>query len=190
MKNIEIKTVKVETATPEALAPFGVVLGRNENVKPLPINLYNGTVQVRRLGEFISDETTEIPVCTVQRRPLVAEYMERHHKHTQTFVSLGAKPFIMLLSPPTETELPNLDEARAFLFDGTAGFMLNIGTWHEFPFVLLDDTDVLTILRSEATNGLEIDNVIAQWIKFSEKQKTFDLVDYCSNYLLLNFKYY
>jgi hypothetical protein len=26
--------------------------------------------------------------------------------------------------------------------------------------VLLDDTDVLTILRSEATNGLEIDNVI------------------------------
>ena len=101
MKNIEIKTVKVETATPEALAPFGVVLGRNENVKPLPINLYNGTVQVRRLGEFISDETTEIPVCTVQRRPLVAEYMERHHKHTQTFVSLGAKPFIMLLSPPT-----------------------------------------------------------------------------------------
>ena len=61
MKNIEIKTVKVETATPEALAPFGVVLGRNENVKPLPINLYNGTVQVRRLGEFISDETTEIP---------------------------------------------------------------------------------------------------------------------------------
>lgn len=160
MKNIEIKTVKVETATPEALAPFGVVLGRNENVKPLPINLYNGTVQVRRLGEFISDETTEIPVCTVQRRPLVAEYMERHHKHTQTFVSLGAKPFIMLLSPPTETELPNLDEARAFMFDGTAGFMLNIGTWHEFPFVLLDDTDVLTILRTEATNGLEIDNVI------------------------------
>ena len=38
--------------------------------------------------------------------------------------------------------------------------MLHIGTWHEFPFVILDDTDVLTILRAEATNGLEVDNVI------------------------------
>ena len=160
MQDIKIKTVKVETATQEALAPFGVILGRNEKVKPLPISLYNGTVKVRRLGNFISDETTEIPVCTVQRRPLIAEYMERHHKHTQTFVSLGAKPFIMLLAPPTDTELPNLDEARSFLFYWNAGFMIHIVTLHEFPFVILDDTDVLTILRAEATNGLEVDNVI------------------------------
>jgi ureidoglycolate lyase len=159
VKKIKIKTVKVETATPEELAPFGVVLGRNENVEPLPINLYGGTVKVRRLGTFISDETTEMPVCTVQRRPLVATHLERHLKHTQTFVSLGAKPFVMLLSPPTDSELPNIDEVRAFLFDGSAGFMLNIGTWHEFPFVLVDDTDLLTILRPEATDGLTIDNV-------------------------------
>ena len=85
MQDIKIKTVKVETATQEALAPFGVILGRNEKVKPLPISLYNGTVKVRRLGNFISDETTEIPVCTVQRRPLIAEYMERHHKLVYEF---------------------------------------------------------------------------------------------------------
>ena len=159
VNKLETRTIKVETATPEELAPFGVVLGRNENVEPLPINLYDGTVKVRRLGKFISDETTEMPVCTVQRRPLVATHLERHLKHTQTFVSLGAKPFVMLLSLPTDGELPNIDEVRAFLFDGSAGFMLNIGTWHEFPFVLVDDTDLLTILRPEATDGLTIDNV-------------------------------
>ena len=75
---------------------------------------------MRRLGKFISDETTEMPVCTVQRRPLVATHLERHLKHTQTFVSLGAKPFVMLLSLPTESELPNIDEVRAFIFDGSA----------------------------------------------------------------------
>ncbi len=160
MSNLKVKTIKVETPTAEALAPFGVVLGRDENVEPLPIELYNGTVKVRRLGKFISDDTTELPVCTLQRRPLVAEYMERHVKHTQAFVSLGGKPFIALFAPPSESELPNLDEARAFLFDGSAGFMMHVGTWHEFPFAVLDNTDLLTILRAEATNDLKVDNVI------------------------------
>lgn len=160
MSEVQVKTIKVETPTAEALAPFGVVLGRDENVEPLPITLYNGTVKVRRLGKFISDDTTELPVCTLQRRPLVATHMERHMKHTQAFVPLGAKPFIALFAPPTDAELPDLDQARAFLFDGNAGFMMHIGTWHEFPFAVLDNTDVLTILRAEATDDLKVDNVI------------------------------
>ncbi len=160
MSEVQVKIVQVETASPEALAPFGVILNGNESVEPLPIDLYNGTVKVRRIGKFISDETTELPVCTLQRRPLVATHMERHFKHTQTFVPLGGKPFVVLFAPPTDTELPNLDDAKAFLFDGSAGFMMHIGTWHEFPFAVLDNTDVITILRAEATDDLKVDNVI------------------------------
>ncbi|WP_279244433.1 ureidoglycolate lyase [Candidatus Litorirhabdus singularis] len=160
MTEVQIRTLKVETATAAALAPFGVVLGRDENVEPLPIDLYGGAVKVRRIGEFISDEKTEMPVCTLQRRPFEVEYMERHTEHTQTFISLGAKPFIAMFAPPSDSELPDLDQARAFLFDGSAGFMMHLGTWHEFPFALVDDTDLLVILRSVATEGLKSDNVI------------------------------
>lgn len=160
MSEIKPLKIKVETPTAEALAPFGVVLGRDDSVEPLPIDLYEGTVKVRRVGEFVSDEKTEMPVCTLQRRPFIAEYMERHTEHTQAFVSLGSKPFVALFAPPNEEELPNLDDARAFLFDGSAGFMMHRGTWHEFPFALVDDTDLLVILRSVATEGLKNDNVI------------------------------
>jgi len=160
MSDLQVKKIKVETPTIEALKPFGVVLGRDDNVEPMPIDLYDGTVKVRRVGEFISDEKTEMPICTLQRRPFEVLYMERHVEHTQAFVSLGCKPFVALFAPPNDDMLPDLDQARAFLFDGSVGFMMHRGTWHEFPFAVLDDTDLLVILRSEATDGLKSDNVI------------------------------
>ena len=41
-------------------------------------------------------------------------------------------------APPTDGELPNLDQVRAFLFHGDAGLSMHIGTWYEFPFALVD----------------------------------------------------
>ena len=75
-------------------------------------------------------------------RPLRVSWMERHFLHTQTFFPLGA-PFVAVLAPPGEGELPDLDAARAFVFDGSAGLMLHLGTWHEFPFALHDDHQCL-----------------------------------------------
>ncbi|MEL7027709.1 MAG: ureidoglycolate hydrolase, partial [Pseudomonadota bacterium] len=46
------------------------------------------------------------------------------------------------------------------IFDGSAGFMMHVGTWHDFPFAVFDDTNLLVILRREATDGLTRDNVI------------------------------
>jgi ureidoglycolate lyase len=37
---------------------------------------------------------------------------------------------------------------------------MHVGTWHEFPFALLDDTHLVVILRREATEGLIRENVI------------------------------
>jgi ureidoglycolate lyase len=38
--------------------------------------------------------------------------------------------------------------------------MMHKGTWHDFPFVLVDDTSLLVILTRQATDGLVRDNVI------------------------------
>lgn len=156
----EIRVLKARPATPEALARYGQVLGYNPNVEPMPIDFYDGTAKVRRVVDFVSDEQTELPVVTVDRRPLELRWMERHFKHTQGFIPLGGKPFVAVFAPPNDKELPDLDQVEAFVFDGQAGFVMRQGTWHDFPYALEDNTHMVVILRKEATDGLIRDNVI------------------------------
>ena len=156
----EVRILKVKRATAEALKPYGEVLGFDPNTPPLPIDFYDGKAQVRRVVNFVSDGQTEMPVVTLQRRPLEVRWMERHFKHTQAFISLGSKPFVAVFAPPNSSDTPDLDKVEAFLFDGQAGFVMHVGTWHELPFAVLDDTNLVVILRKEATEGLIRDNVI------------------------------
>ncbi|GAB5413165.1 MAG: hypothetical protein Cons2KO_07680 [Congregibacter sp.] len=152
--------VKVQTPTIEKLAKYGTVLGYNPQVEPLPIDFYDGAAKVRRVAEFKAQGEIEMPVTTLQRRPFNVRWMERHMLHTQAFISLGAKPFIACFAPPNDAEFPDIDQLEAFLFDGSAGFMMHAGTWHDFPFAVLDDTNLLVILTKAATEGLVVDNVI------------------------------
>ncbi len=156
----ERRKLKVRVATPETVAPFGQILGPNPKVAPLPIDFYGGSVKVRRVVDFVSDEQTEMPLVTVNRRPMEVRWMERHFKHTQTFIPLSGCPFIVVMAPPNDRELPDLNKVEALLFDGSAGFTMKIGTWHEFPFALVDGSNIIVILRREATEGLMKDNVI------------------------------
>jgi len=154
----KVVELPVERPTPESIAPFGELVG-GPPTKAAPSGFYDQMVTTWR-PTFISDEETELAVCTLQRRPLRVRWMERHFKHTQVFLPLGGKPFVAVLAPPTETELPDLSQARAFLFDGQAGLSMHLGTWHEFPFALVDDTQLVVILRAEATRGLQKENIV------------------------------
>jgi ureidoglycolate lyase len=154
-------TVKVQKATPENTAKYGSILGYDPSVAPMPIDFYDGAVKVRRVAPFTAQGDVEMPIVTLQRRPFQVRWMERHFLHTQGFISLGSKPFVCCFAPPTpEGELPELDKVEAFLFDGSAGFLMHVGTWHEFPFAVLDDTNLMIILTKKATDGLVRDNVI------------------------------
>ena len=103
------KILETVPATPENVAPFGMLIDVPEDDAALPVAFYEGTVRVYK---------------------------------------------------PTDGDLPDLEEARAVLFDGSAGFALHIGTWHEFPFVEANDTRVVVVLRGEATNALMKDVAI------------------------------
>ena len=146
--------------TRETLAPYGQILAYDESVGPMPIDFYDGAVKVRRMVDFVSDEQTEMPLVTIDRRPLDVRWMERHFKHTQGFIPLDKKPFVVVMAPPNDAETPDLDKVEPFRFDGTGAFFMKLGTWHEFPFALEDRTNVIVVLRREATDGLVRDNVI------------------------------
>ena len=141
---MKTRILPVEEATPEAVASCGQILGRHAYAKPLPIRFYEGAVQTYRTVDFQSDEQTELSLAHVRRRPFEVRWIERHFKHTQTFIPLKGAPFIV----------PDLDQVRAFRFDGSAGLTMKLGTWHEFPFAIEDEADMVVILRREATEGL------------------------------------
>jgi ureidoglycolate lyase len=144
--------LELTPATPENLAPFGWILGPGEHVPAKPLNFYNGVT--RKPAEFVSDSDTVLSVVTLKRRPLEVQWIERHWKHTQSFISLGAKPFVVVMAPPCDEDMPPMSALRAFLFDGSVGFVMRVGTWHEFPFALSDDTHICVILRQETVANL------------------------------------
>lgn len=151
---METRVLPLVEATPDSVAACGQILGRHADARPLPIKFYEGSVQTYRSVDFRSDEDTELSLAHVRRRPFEVQWIERHFKHTQTFIPLNGAPFVAVLAPPTEGDLPDLDQMRAYRFDGSAGFTMKLGTWHEFPFAVEDEADIIVILRREATQSL------------------------------------
>lgn len=172
------RVLPIVPATPGSVAPYGRILGYDPAVPPMPIDFYGGAVRVRRVVDFVSDEQTELPLVTVNRRPGEVRWMERHFKHTQTFIPLGGRPFVIVMAPPTPGELPDLDAVQALRFDGQAGFTLKLGTWHEFPFAEQDGTHIVVVLRREASEGLVKENVVQDEARSGDLDKK-DLLARC-----------
>ncbi len=152
-----MRTVRLvaERATPANTAAFGRWLGRDAPVEALPTNFYGDTVTLRKPGGFVTDETLEVTVATIRPRPLRVEWIERHFLHTQAFVPLGGRPMLLVLGAPTpDAALPDVDGLRALVFDGSAGFQLHVGTWHEFPMSADGEVDVLVWLRRDTARDL------------------------------------
>lgn len=152
-QTLPVLNVPVQEATPAALDGFGDILGRTD--VPVAISDFMEAVELRKPVRFASDDKTILSLATVHRRPLEVRWLERHYKHTQTFIPLGGRPFVIALAKPTQAEFPDPADVRAFLFDGTQGITMHVGTWHEFPFALADPTDLVVILRSETNLNLQ-----------------------------------
>ena len=159
-------TLPVEPATPEALRGYGYVIGRPDTEVRGRIDYYGDAAQVRTPVQFVSNDDITLNLVTFNRREPVVRWMEYHAKHTQTFIPLGGKPFIMVLGQPTrrrpdrtvderQPDLPDLDNVRAFHFDGSCGVCMHVGTWHEVPFPLQDGSHFVAIVTNETNRNLE-----------------------------------
>jgi ureidoglycolate lyase len=151
---MDVRLLRAEPATPHNIAAFGGWVGSAADVPVGRSAFYGASVELRKPVQFVADDTLEITVATVHRRKLEVHWLERHFLHTQTFLPLGGRPFLMVLAPPGTADMPDLDAARALLFDGTAGIALHLGTWHEFPMALVDWTDVVVLIRRDTVRDL------------------------------------
>ena len=153
-------------ATAESLAGYGWVMGQPAGVERDKIDFYGREVRVTHPADFHSNDDTCLNLVSFKERPLEVRWMEYHTKHTQTFIPLAGKPFYMVLGKPTQRLAdggwnegglphPDLEDVTAFYFDGSAGIVMHVGTWHEVPFPIEGDTHFVCICTNETNDNLE-----------------------------------
>lgn len=163
LKNRVLKAVK---ATPESLKGFGYVIGEPDGISRDKIDFYGKEVRVTQPAKFHGNDDLCLNLVTFNPRPLMVKWMEYHTKHTQTFIPLSGKPFYMVLGKPTAQrsdgtfnpdlpQLPNVDDVKAFYFDGSGGIVMEIGVWHEVPFPINGETHFVCICTNETNDNLE-----------------------------------
>ncbi len=121
-----IVRIKAELLAPEVFAPFGEVLGLSQRSPD-----FVGNTSV---GWKASYEATGLPlIMTLSSRyvGMRCTTLERHLNVTQTFIPLGGVPAIIAVAAPTEGDAtPAPDDVRAFIIDGSCGYVLKAGAWH------------------------------------------------------------
>jgi ureidoglycolate lyase len=142
-------------ATPESVAPYGALVGAAIGASRRT-NFYDDAVELYETPRFQSDADTCLSVARVRPRPGEVRFLERHFKHTQAFLPLNGAPYVVVVAPPTPaSDVPDLASVRAFRFRGDQGFMMHVGTWHEFPFAVDAPVDLVVVLRNETNRNLD-----------------------------------
>jgi ureidoglycolate hydrolase len=134
--------VQAEPLCAQAFAPFGQVIATGDMVM-----------------ELRGDERFALNVLSYDRRPLVCDHLNRHHRATQALVALAGRPTLVVVAPPNvDFSTPNdLASVRAFVCDGTAGINLALATWHWGPYPLMDHVDLVNVQGA----GFADDNEVA-----------------------------
>ena len=138
----QTRSVRAEPLIPAAFAPFGQVLAAGDAV-----------MELRDGEEF------HLNVLHYERRSLLCDHLNRHHKATQALVALAGKPTLLIVAPAAcdFSSTDQLDRIRAFVCDGSAGVNLSRGTWHWGPYPLTDRVDLVNVQGK----GFERDNEVA-----------------------------
>lgn len=153
---MERRVLKVRDVTAENFAPYGTLLGA-VGQKGVSTGNYAATRVFNPSPNFRCDDGDgAMVVLAYEPRPMEVRFLERHYRHTQVFIPLGGKPLIGVFSPPTATDRPELSACEALRFDGSAGFVMNKGVWHEQPFPLQSGTHAICFLRNETVRELRL----------------------------------
>lgn len=122
-----VHDLRIEPLTEQAFAPFGQIISLKDRMPDFRTASGTEGWQV----DFRSGR----PLLMVLRTPYQPwrfSKLERHFELTQTFLPLGGSPAAVVVAPPSSdrTAIPDPSEVRAFLLDGTMGYVLAAGTWH------------------------------------------------------------
>jgi ureidoglycolate lyase len=148
----KLHEVRIEPLTAEAFAPYGRLIAARDAAPD-----YHGASGTQ--GWHVAFESGR-PLLSVLRTPQLGlrfTKMERHLHVSQAFVPLGGSAAALAVAAPTpDRACPRIEDIRAFLLDGSRGYVLHVGTWHSldrFPLAP-PDTTFLMITDHETQSDL------------------------------------
>ena len=146
--------IRIEPLTAEAFAPFGRLI---DVAARAPDSVAASGTQ----GWHVAFESGR-PLVSLLRTPfqgLRFRTMERHFHVSQAFIPLGGEHAAVAVAPPGDDPgAPRLETIRAFLLDGSKGYVLHRGTWHSLDRFPLrpPDTRFVMITDHETQDDLTV----------------------------------
>jgi ureidoglycolate lyase len=158
MNTIELKPIP---ANSETTREFGTFIGEEINQGEIIIPFYKNSVEEGDNFKFQYRDRVVLRTVRIHPSGYEVRWLERHMHLTQLFVGIGQSPFLMVLSPPTNStpalpeDLPCLDEVTCFSFSPGTGIILDLGVWHDFPLAISAPVTCLTANSAEVVEALQ-----------------------------------
>ena len=144
--------IKAEPLTAEAFRPFGQIIGAPER----PPDYRGGGKSEGWLVDYQAAGRTRVTVSRVPFQGFTFRKLERHFGVTQAFIPLDGAPAVVGVAPPTDPNdreaIPAPEQVRAFIIEGSRGYLLAHGAWHTLDrFPLYPPHTVFVILSDHET---------------------------------------
>jgi len=143
-----MRTLKPQTLTAEAFAPYGDVIEATAAAEMIRINQGNTLRFHDLMAVDVLDGDGEVCVSIFRSNPLpqpvAIKLMEYHPLGTQAFMPLGQQPYLVVVAEAGEFDAANI---KVFLAEAGQGVNYHKGTWHHYCLALNAESDFLVIDR-------------------------------------------
>ena len=136
--------------TAEAFTPYGEVISTESAKKEFSMN-YGLATRYFDLAEIdVEEKGGKTCISLVQsnaiKLPFTIEKMEYHPFGSQLFHPLSERPFLILVSTPTE--ILDTNKLELFISDGKQGVNFHKKVWHHYLMPLDDNSGFIVIDRN------------------------------------------
>jgi len=153
---------RMEQLDPKEFETFGKYLGKPPTQSPTgtrdDLNVWLGISDL--LG--LKSESTVWTYLVVNRHDLRFDKLERHNQAAEAFIPLEGSSAIAVApsSDPNDPDaVPDEDQIRAFLLDGSAGIFFPPGVWHWAPYAITETASFLLLLDKGVEDDIDIRDV-------------------------------
>ncbi|MEM7776195.1 MAG: ureidoglycolate lyase, partial [Pseudomonadota bacterium] len=135
----DVPTLLAEPISPEAFAPFGVVLAAPSELGRIYYD--QGLANTRRNA---SASISIAHIAEAQSMPITAVEMERHAFSSQSFIPMDVSRYLVVAAPHDVNGAPDAQRAKAFIVPGDVGITYGVDVWHH-PITVLGRPGVFAV---------------------------------------------
>ena len=162
-----VRKLKIEPLTEEAFRPYGELISAKDRTPDYEneagSKVWSSDVQV--------DGAPQLVLVRGQYLGFQFKIMEQQYGVTMSYIPMGGPPCVLAVAPPTDRDAsPKPEDVRAFLLDGSQGYVLKRNTWHaldRFPlfpgvsdWIVFTDRETIDDLKASNHRGARLTRMI------------------------------